>query len=223
MYKLYTAATPNGHKVSIALEAMKLPYIIEPISLPEKQQKEAWFLNMNPNGRIPVLVDVDNNDFVIFESGAILLYLAEKHKSLMPEDFKGRSQVIQWLMFQMGGVGPMQGQANVFNRYASETIPYAQDRYTNETRRLYEVMDHQLEDNQFIAGDYSIADIALYPWVAIHQWSQISIEGLTNLQRWLTAMSENQASIDGIRKVDETCNKSSNTNEKVNAGASILI
>ena len=150
MYKLYSSPTPNGYKISIALEALKVPYEIIPIDLSKKVQKEPWFIEMNPNGRIPVLIDTKEDDFIIFESGAILQYLAEKHNALLPKDFKKRSIAIQWLMFQMGGLGPMQGQANVFNRYAPEPIPYAQQRYTNETRRLYEVMNSQLKNHRYI-------------------------------------------------------------------------
>ena len=150
-------------------------------------QKKPAFLSISPNGRIPAIVDHDADDFAIFESGAILMYLAEQTGKLMPTDVKGRSEVIQWLMFQMGGIGPMQGQANVFYRYFPEKIPAAIDRYQHETRRLYEVLDKQLEGNEWLAGDYSIADIANACWVAIHDWSGVSIDGLDNLQRWLKA------------------------------------
>lgn len=139
MIDLYTAATPNGHKVSIALEEMGLPYRVHALSFDKKEQKAPEFLRINPNGRIPAIVDRDNDDFAVFESGAILIYLAEKTGQLMPADVKGRSRVIQWLMFQMGGVGPMQGQANVFFRYFPEKLQGAIDRYQHETRRLYEV------------------------------------------------------------------------------------
>lgn len=205
MYKLYAAPTPNGYKVSIMLEAIKQPYEIIPVSLGNKEQKQPWFLKLNPNGRIPVLVDSLENDFAIFESGAILLYLAEQHNELLPQDKKKRSCVIQWLMFQMGGLGPMQGQANVFNRYAPEKIPYAQERYTKETRRLYEVMNHQLERSKFIAGDYSIADIALFPWVHRHEWSMVSLDGLNHLVRWFKYMSDKSEVINGMSKIDNVC------------------
>ncbi|MVW75815.1 glutathione S-transferase family protein [Pseudomonas xionganensis] len=189
MIDLYTAATPNGHKVSIALEELQLPYSLHALSFDRKEQKSPAFLKINPNGRIPAIVDRDNDDFAVFESGAILLYLAEKTGQLIPSDAKGRSRVIQWLMFQMGGVGPMQGQANVFYRYFPEKLQGPIDRYQHETRRLYEVLDGRLGEAEFLAGDYSIADIATYPWVRIHDWAGVSVEGLEHLQRWMQAMA----------------------------------
>ncbi len=186
MIELFTAATPNGWKISIALEELGLPYTVRPISLSKLEQKEEWFLEINPNGRIPAIIDHDNGDFQVFESGAILIYLAEKTGKLLPAEPKARSLVLQWLMFQMAGVGPMMGQANVFFRYAPEKIPYAIDRYQREVRRLFEVLERQLKDNVYIAGpDYSIADIALFSWVAGYEWSGVSIEGLPALKRWL--------------------------------------
>src|SRR6185295_11006990 len=194
MIELFTAATPNGFKVSIALEELSLSYTVRPISLGKLEQKEEWFLKINPNGRIPAIVDHDNDDFAVFESGAILIYLAEKTGKFLPSEPKARSRVLQWLMFQMGGVGPMMGQANVFFRYAPEKIPYAIDRYQREVRRLFEVLERQLEDNVFIAGpDYSITDIALFPWVAGHEWSGVSIDGLTGLKRWLERVGSRPA------------------------------
>ena len=186
MIELFTAATPNGWKVSVALEEMGLPYTVRALSLGKLEQKEEWFLKINPNGRVPAIIDHDNGDFAVFESGAILIYLAEKTGKLLPKDPKARSRVIQWLMFQMGGVGPMMGQANVFFRYAPEKIPYAIERYQREARRLFEVLEKQLKDNLYIAGnEYSIADIALWCWVAGYEWSGVSIEGLPGLKRWL--------------------------------------
>ena len=186
MIELFTAATPNGWKVSVALEEMGLPYTVRPISLGKLEQKEDWFLKINPNGRIPAIIDHANDDFAVFESGAILVYLAEKTGKLLPVEPKARSRVMQWLMFQMGGVGPMMGQANVFFRYAPEKIQYAIDRYQREARRLFEVMERQLKDHPYIANDeYSIADIALWCWVAGHEWSGVSIDGLPGLRRWL--------------------------------------
>jgi GSH-dependent disulfide-bond oxidoreductase len=161
MIELFSAATPNGWKVSIALEEMELPYTLRPLSLSKLEQKEEWFLKINPNGRIPTIIDHGNGDFAVFESGAILIYLAEKSGMFLPAEPKARSRVLQWLMFQMGGVGPMMGQANVFFRYAPEKIPYAIERYQREVRRLFEVMERQLSANEYIAGnEYSIADIA---------------------------------------------------------------
>lgn len=186
MIELFTAATPNGWKVSIALEELGLPYTVRPISLGQLEQKEEWFLKINPNGRIPAIIDHANGDFAVFESGAILVYLAEKTGKLLPTEPKARSRTLQWLMFQMGGVGPMMGQANVFFRYAPEKIPYAIDRYQRESRRLFEVMERQLKSSTYIAGEeYTIADIALHSWVAGYEWSGVSIEGLPGLKRWL--------------------------------------
>jgi GSH-dependent disulfide-bond oxidoreductase len=185
MIELFTAATPNGWKASIALEELGLDYRVRAISFEKKEQKEPWYLKINPNGRIPTIVDHDNGGFPVFESGAILIYLAEKTGKLMPADAKGRSLVIQWLMFQMGGIGPMMGQANVFYRYAPERIPYAIDRYHREVRRLLEVLNTRLADNEYLARDYSIADIATWSWVSFYKWSGVTIDGLEHLERWL--------------------------------------
>lgn len=193
MIELFTAETPNGWKISIALEEMGLPYTWRHIRLSEQEQKQDWYLALNPNGRIPTIIDHDNDDFVVFESGAILIYLAEKCGKFLPADPKGRSRVIQWLMFQMAGVGPMMGQANVFYRYAPEKIPYAIERYQREVRRLFEVLDRQLSRNEYLAGDYSIADIATFPWVRGYDWSGVSIDGLDNLRRWLDAIAARPA------------------------------
>ncbi|PAV49712.1 glutathione S-transferase [Pseudomonas sp. HAR-UPW-AIA-41] len=199
MIELYTAATPNGQKISIALEELGLPYRVHALSFDRKEQKAPEYLKINPNGRIPAIVDTENEDFAVFESGAILLYLAEKTGRLMPADVKGRSTVIQWLMFQMGGVGPMQGQANVFFRYFPEKLQGAIDRYQNETRRLYEVLDTRLGEVEYLAGDYSIADIATYPWVRIHDWSGVSVEGLPHLQRWMASLAARPAVQRGLQ------------------------
>jgi glutathione S-transferase len=185
MITLYTSATPNGWKASIMLEEVELPYSVHHIHMDKLEQKEPWYLKLNPNGRIPTIVDHDNGDFGVFESGAILIYLAEKTGRLLPQNEQGRSRVIQWLMFQMGGVGPMMGQANVFYRYAPEKIPYAIERYQREVRRLFEVLDKQLADNEYLAGDYSIADVATWPWVFGYKWPGVSIDGLDHLARWI--------------------------------------
>jgi glutathione S-transferase len=190
---LYTAPTPNGWKASIALEELGLPYQVHPIDLGELVQKQDWYLAINPNGRIPALVDREADGLAVFESGAILLYLAEKTGKLLPGDAAGRSRAIQWLMFQMGGLGPMQGQANVFFRYAPEKIPFAIERYQRETRRLYEVVDRRLGEAEYLAGDYSIADIATWPWVSIAGWAGVETEGLENLERWMSAVGERPA------------------------------
>lgn len=193
MIDLYTAATPNGHKASIALEELQLPYSVQALSFDKKEQKSPAFLKINPNGRIPAIVDRDNDDFAVFESGAILLYLADKTGQLIPSDAKGRSRVIQWLMFQMGGVGPMQGQANVFFRYFPEKLQGPIDRYQHETRRLYEVLNTRLGEAEYLGGDYSIADIATYPWVRVHDWAGVAVEGLDHLQRWMDALAARPA------------------------------
>jgi GST-like protein len=203
MIELFTAATPNGHKVTIALEEMGLEYTTHRIDLGAREQKEDWYLKLNPNGRIPTIVDRDNDDFVVFESGAILIYLAEKTGQFMPQDSKGRSVVMQWLMFQMGGVGPMQGQANVFHRYAPEKIPYAIERYQNECRRLYEVLNTRLADNEYLAGDYSIADMATWPWISGHKWSGLTIDDLEHLKRWFEHIAKRKAVIIGKDIPDE--------------------
>jgi len=198
MIDLYTAATPNGHKISIALEELELQYTLHVLDLSAGEQKEPWFLNINPNGRIPAIVDRANDNFAVFESGAILIYLAEKTGRLMPTDPEGRSRVLQWLMFQMGGVGPMMGQANVFYRYFPEKLQPAIDRYQGESKRLFRVLDSQLKDNEYLAGEYSIADIANYAWVRTHKWSGVAIDDLPNLQRWLKAVGERPAVQRGI-------------------------
>jgi glutathione S-transferase len=205
MIDLYTSPTPNGWKVSVALEELGLPYTVHAIDLARGEQKTEAYLRLNPNGRIPTIVDRDNGDFAVFESGAILVYLAEKTGRLMPSDAKGRSLVLQWLMFQMGGVGPMMGQANVFFRYFPEKIQPAIDRYQNESRRLFEVLDARLAEHEWLAGDYSVADIAHWCWVRTHRWSGVNIEGLTHLQRWLDAMKARPACRRGVEvpvKVD---------------------
>ena len=200
MIELFTAATPNGHKASIMLEEVGLPYTVRGLRLSAGEQKEPWYLRLNPNGRIPTIVDHDNDGFAVFESGAILIYLAEKTGSpLLPSDSKKRSLVLQWLMFQMGGVGPMQGQAHVFVRYAPEQIPYAIARYKEEVERLYRVLDTRLQDHEYLAGDYSIADIATWPWVRIHFWADVSIDDLPNLQRWRDRIRERPAVERGIQ------------------------
>ncbi len=204
MITLYTAATPNGQKISIALEELALPYEVRSVDLGKAEQKTPEFLAINPNGRIPALVD---DGFPIFESGAILLYLAEKTGQLMPQDVKGRSITTQWLMFQMGGVGPMMGQAGVFFRYAPEKIEYAINRYHKEARRLFEVLDKRLAAAPFLAGEqYTIADIATYPWIASHSWSGCSVEGLAHLGRWMETIAARPAVQRGMavpeKKVD---------------------
>ena len=194
-FDLYTSATPNGYKVSIMLEELKLKYKVRKVDLGKQTQKEEWFLKLNPNGRIPVLKDNENNK-VIFESGAILYYLAIKYNKFFFEE--KRTEIMQWLMFQMSAIGPMQGQANVFFRYMDEKIPVAISRYQNECRRLYEVLDKQLQDNKWICGEYSIADIATWPWIKIYFWAGIDISNLDNLSRWMGQMERRKACKAGI-------------------------
>ena len=198
MIDLYTAATPNGFKASIAFEELALPYELHALDLSAGEQKDPAYLKLNPNGRIPTIVDRDAGDFAVFESGAILIYLAEKTGRLMPSDAKGRSRVIQWLMFQVGGIGPMQGQANVFVRYFDEELPAVIARYQNETRRLFEVLDRQLADREYLCGEYSIADIANWAWVRSWKWARIDVEGLDNLMRWHETMAARPACQRGV-------------------------
>jgi glutathione S-transferase len=188
--KLYTAATPNGWKISIALEEMGRPYEVRVIDFATQEQKADWYLELNPNGRIPTL---DDDGFILFESGAILIYLAEKTGKFLPKDVHGRSRVIQWLMFQMSGVGPMMGQANVFLRYFPEKIPAAIERYQREVTRLFGVLDRQLASHEYIAGEYSIADMALWPWVSGYEWSGVSVAEFASLQRWLSLLGARPA------------------------------
>ena len=208
MIDLYTAPTPNGYKVSITLEELEIPYEVHVVDLASGAQKEPWFLAINPNGRIPAMIDRTNGDFAVFESGAMMLYLAEKAGRLIPSDEKGRSLVVQWLMFQMGGLGPMMGQANVFTRYFPEVIPPAIERYRRESRRLLEVLDTRLAAHEWLAGDYSIADIANFAWARIHEWPGVDVGGLDHLQRWMDAIAARPAVQRGLavppRQDDET-------------------
>lgn len=190
MIDLYTAPTPNGHKASCTLEELGLEYTVKMVDIRSGDQHKPEFRALNPNGRIPVIVDRANDDFAVFESGAIMIYLAERAGRLLPTDVKGRSRVIQWLMFQMGGIGPMMGQANVFYRYFPEKIEAAINRYQHEGRRLFEVLDTRLGQNEWLADDYSIADIANWCWVRTYKWSGISRDGLENLDRWMNVMKE---------------------------------
>jgi GST-like protein len=201
MIDLYTASTPNGHKASVTLEELGLPYTVHAINLGANEQKQEWFLQLNPNGRIPVLVDHDapgGHDITVFETGAMMIYLAEKTGQLLPTEPKARAEVIQWLMFQMSGIGPMMGQANVFFRYFPEKIQPAIDRYQHECRRLFEVLDRRLGESEWLGPDFSIADIANWCWVRTYKWSGVSIDGLSNLRRWLDAMKARPACRKGV-------------------------
>lgn len=206
MIDLYTAATPNGWKASVALEEMGLAYTAHSVNLMKGEQKTPDFLAMNPNGRIPVIVDRDAGDHTVFESGAIMLYLADKTGMFIPSSAKGRSQVTQWLMFQMGGIGPMMGQANVFFRYLEEKIPVAIDRYQNEVHRLFTVLDGHLAHREYLVDDYSIADMANWCWVRTYEWSGVSIDGLDNLIRWKNSIEARPAARRGVEvpnKIDK--------------------
>jgi len=199
MIVLYTSPTPNGWKASVTLEELGLPYEVQAIDLMAKDQKQEWYLKINPNGRIPAIVDRDEDDFAVFESCAIMIYLAEKTGRLLPTDKEGRSRALQWLMFQMGGVGPMMGQANVFFRYWHEVYQPAIDRYQNECRRLFEVLDGRLKESEWLAGpDYTIADIANWCWVRTYGWSGVSIDGLDALKRWMDAIKARPAAQKGV-------------------------
>ncbi len=198
MIDLYTASTPNGWKASVTLEELELPYRVIAVDFAAEAQKQPEFLALNPNGRIPVIVDLDLDDFAVFESGAIMIHLAEKTGRLLPTDPKGRSRVIQWLMFQMGGIGPMMGQANVFYRYFPEKLPAAISRYQNECRRLFEVLDSHLAHHEWLAGDYSIADIANWCWVRTYKWSGVDADDLVHLKRWRDAIRTRPSAQRGV-------------------------
>jgi GST-like protein len=192
MIDLYTFTTPNGRKASIMLEEVELPYNVHKIDITKGDQFTPEFVAINPNSKIPAIVDQDTG-ITVFESGAILIYLAEKTGKLLPTNSKERFQVLSWLMLQMGSVGPMFGQLNHFKKFAPEKIPYAIERYEKETLRLYSVLEGQLAEREFICGDYSIADIATYPWVAIHEWQGLTLDSHPNLKRWVETMQQRPA------------------------------
>lgn len=202
MIDLYTWSTPNGRKASIMLEETGLPYAVHRINIGQSDQFKPEFLAISPNNKIPAIADSEGPDgapYSLFESGAILIYLAEKAGKLMPAVPAVRYRVLQWLMFQMGGVGPMFGQAHHFLRFAKEKIPYAMRRYSDETARLYRVLDKQLSDHEYLADDYSIADIATYPWVARHEWQQIDLATYPNVKRWFDAIGARPAVQRGMK------------------------
>jgi GSH-dependent disulfide-bond oxidoreductase len=192
MIDLYTFTTPNGRKASIMLEEVELPYTVHKIDISKGEQFTPEFVAINPNSKIPAIVDHETG-ITVFESGALLIYLAEKTGKLLPKDDKERVTVLSWLMFQMGGVGPMLGQLNHFKKFAPEKIPYAIERYEKETLRLYGVLDKQLTEQEFICGDYSIADIATYPWIAIYEWQGLTLDSHPNLKRWVETMQQRPA------------------------------
>jgi len=196
MIELYTWSTPNGRKVSIMLEEIGLPYNVHAINIGKNDQFTPEFVAINPNSKIPAIVDPDGPDgkpVSLMESGAILIYLAEKNGKLMPAAPRERYAALQWLMFQMGGVGPMFGQVHHFLRAAKEPVPYAIERYTKETQRLYGVLDARLKTERYLAGEYSIADVATYPWVARYEWHKTRLEDFPNVKRWFDEISERPA------------------------------
>jgi GST-like protein len=192
MIDLYTWGTPNGRKVSILLEELELPYTVHPINLGQKEQFAPEFLKISPNNRIPAIVDRESG-LALMESGAIMFYLAEKAGRLLPQREEGRYRVMEWLMWQMGGAGPMLGQAHHFLHYNPGKAPYAEERYGDEARRLYGVLDRRLAENEYVAGEYSIADIAIWPWIARFEWQRIDLEDFSNIKRWYSAIAARPA------------------------------
>jgi GSH-dependent disulfide-bond oxidoreductase len=202
MLDLYTWTTPNGRKVSIMLEELALPYRVHPINIGKGEQFAPDYVAINPKGKIPSLVDPDGPDgspVAMMESGAILIYLADKTGSLLAKSGRGRYVALQWLMFQMGGVGPIFGQVHHFLRAAKEPVPYAIERYTKETQRLYGVLNARLQDHEYLAGEYSIADIATYPWVARYEWHKTNLADFPHVKRWFDAISARPAVQRGMK------------------------
>lgn len=200
MIDLYYWTTPNGHKVSLFLEEAGLPYEVHPINIGQGDQFKPDFLKIAPNNRIPAIVDQNPTDggapISLFESGAILLYLAEKTGKFIPQDLRGRQEALQWLFWQMGGLGPMAGQNHHFSQFAPEKIPYAIKRYVDETARLYGVLDRRLADRTFVAGEeYSIADMAIYPWIVSHKWQSQNLEDFPHVERWFNHIKQRPATV----------------------------
>lgn len=199
MIDLYTFTTPNGRKASIMLEEVGLPYNVHKVDITKNEQFTPEYIAINPNSKIPAIVDPDTG-ITVFESGAILIYLAEKTGSnLLPTEQKAQFQVLEWLMLQMGSIGPMFGQLNHFKKFAPEKIEYAIARYEKETLRLYGVLDRQLKDNEFICGDYSIADVATYPWVAVYEFQGLTLDNYPNLKRWVETLQQRPAVQRGMK------------------------
>ena len=202
MIDLYTWSTPNGRKVSIMLEELALPYKAHAIDIGKGDQFQPDFVAISPNSKIPAIVDSDGPEgkpYSLFESGAILLYLADKSGRFLPEKKSERFEVIQWLMFQMGGVGPMFGQTHHFLRAAPEPVPYAIERYSKETRRLYGVLDKHLAGRQWLGSEYSVADIATYPWVARYEWHKVDLADFPNVKRWFDSIGQRPAVQQGMK------------------------
>jgi GSH-dependent disulfide-bond oxidoreductase len=198
MLDLYTFSTPNGRKASIMLEELELDYTVHKIDITKNEQFTPEFVAINPNSKIPAIIDRDRN-ITVFESGAILIYLAEKTEKLLSTEPKQRFQTIEWLMFQMGSVGPMFGQYNHFYKFAPEKIPYAINRYRKETLRLYDVLNTQLTKTEYISGDYSIADIAIYPWIAAYQFMELTLDEHSELKRWYETLAQRPAVKRGMK------------------------
>ena len=220
MIKLYTWPTPNGHKVQIMLEEVGVPYTVHPIDITRGAQFDPDYLALNPNNKVPTIVDDNGPDgapITVFETGAILIYLAEKTGRFIPSEARARCEVMQWLMWQMGGLGPMLGQAQHFHRYATEKVPYAIERYTKEGRRLLNVMERRLDRRDYLAGDYSIADIACFAWVRIHKMANQTLDDLPRVSRWYAAIRARPAVERGIKLlldqwVDVTKSEEARTN-----------
>ena len=192
MIDLYTWSTPNGRKISIALEEMGLPYKAIAVDIGKDEQFKPDFLKISPNNRIPAIVDHDTG-LALFESGAILMYLADKTGKFWPKDAKSRWQTTQWLMWQMGGVGPMLGQVHHFVKYNAGKAPYAEERYLKEAKRLYGVFDKQLAQSEYVAGDYSIADMSIWPWISRFEWQQMDLNQYPHVKRWYVAIAKRPA------------------------------
>ena len=207
MIDLYYWTTPNGHKITLFLEEAGVPYDIHPVNIAKGEQFQPEFLAISPNNRIPAIVDRQPADggapISVFESGAILLYLAEKTGQFLPQDLRGRTEALQWLFWQMGGLGPMAGQNHHFSAYAPEPIPYAIERYVKETNRLYGVLDRRLADRDFVAGEYSIADMAAYPWIVPHEKQGQKLEDFPHLKRWFEAIAARPATVRAYQKAKE--------------------
>ena len=215
--QLYYWSTPNGHKITIFLEEAEVDYQIHPINIAKGDQFKPEFLKISPNNRMPAIVDsapADGGEKIsVFESGAILLYLAEKTGKFLPNNLRDRNTVMEWLFWQVGGLGPMAGQNHHFNQYAPEKIPYACDRYVNETNRLYGVLNKQLKTNEYIAGEYSIADMACYPWVVPHTKQQQNLDDFPHLKRWFDNNASRPAVIEAYKKGKEVSSESTVTEE----------
>jgi GST-like protein len=217
MIELYAWPTPNGFKISIMLEEVGLPYSVHPVDIGKGDQFDPAFLRISPNNKIPAIVDPEGpggKSISVFESGAILIYLADKTAKLLPREGAGRYAALEWLMFQMGGIGPMLGQAHHFRLYAPEQIQYAIDRYTNESKRLYAVLDRRLDGQEFVAGEYSIADIAIMPWLRYPERQGVEIADYPNVRRWRDAIAARPAVQRGLQLLADRSRRSSQMDDK---------